>query len=318
MSASVDGTTLRWTRAFTPEGEAGWVAMELEAGEGDATLHLVDQVFHGLGRQVIGFDGANLPGDVFGRKNRAGATDSLDLVHVTKIGFHRPELQTRSQARLFKIAFADFAPREKGLRHHDATHMKAFERLWLFALAEDQLRTATTDVEHQPGSVCRRHAMHDTVVNQPGFLDARDDFNRVTQRPLGFLAKVAAVAGTSQRTGSGGTYAGRMHISKPFAESRQAIQCALPRSLGQRALVLESFGQPYRFFEAIDNCELSMTKLTDDHVKAVGAQVDGGEDLAIGAFVLIGRFAVRGGVSYGVIDVSVSAEIAKERLYGKR
>ena len=69
-----------------------------------------------------------------------------------------------------------------------------------------------------------------------------------------------------------------MHVAQPFAEPRQAIKGPLTSRIRQPAFILQAFGQTHRFSQTVNDRQLTVAKLANDHVKTIGAQVYSGED----------------------------------------
>ena len=67
------------------------------------------------------------------------------------------------------------------------------------------------------------------------------------------------------------------HGAQPLSESFQAAQCAIRRGVIQPAAVAQAGGQTHHLAQSIEDDELAVRITRDDHVKAVGAQIDGGE-----------------------------------------
>ena len=99
----------------------------------------------------------------------------------------------------------------------------------------------------------------------------------MTERFFRVIEKVTAVTRPPQRAGAGGANPGRMHIAQALTETGQAIQRACPGCTGQGPFVLQPFRQADRLLETVDNGELAVPQLADDHVKTVGTEIDGSE-----------------------------------------
>src|SRR5690606_24168464 len=69
-----------------------------------------------------------------------------------------------------------------------------------------------------------------------------------------------------------------MHVPQALAEARQARERAPLRGRGKLTARLQPFGQAHGFLEAVDDRELPVAQLADDHVEAVRAEIDGGDD----------------------------------------
>jgi hypothetical protein len=69
-----------------------------------------------------------------------------------------------------------------------------------------------------------------------------------------------------------------MHVTQAFAETGQTVDRAFACIIEQIALRRKTLGQSYCFANAIEDGELAMAQLADNHVKTVGAEIDGSDD----------------------------------------
>ena len=65
-----------------------------------------------------------------------------------------------------------------------------------------------------------------------------------------------------------------MHVAQALTETGQTVYCALSCSFRELAIFGKPFRQPYWLSQSIDDAELTVAKLADDHVKAVGSQIN--------------------------------------------
>ena len=99
----------------------------------------------------------------------------------------------------------------------------------------------------------------------------------MAQRRAGALQEPALAPGAAQRIRSHHAHAVRAHGAQTLAESFEAAQCALGRGVVEPAAVAHAGGQANHFAQSIEDDELAVRIARDDHVEAVGAQIDGGE-----------------------------------------
>ena len=99
----------------------------------------------------------------------------------------------------------------------------------------------------------------------------------MTERGAGALQKPAFALGATQRIGADHAHAVGVHGAQPLTEALEAAQCALGRRVIQPPAVAQARGQPHHLSETIQNDELAVRITRHDHMKAVGAQIDGGE-----------------------------------------
>ena len=103
----------------------------------------------------------------------------------------------------------------------------------------------------------------------------------MTQCAFRIATERIAVIGSAQRAGTGSANIGGMHVLKTFAETSQAVECAKPRRLSEIPVLFEAFGQAHGFFQTVDDGELAVAQLPDDHMETVGAQIDGRQNLLV-------------------------------------
>jgi hypothetical protein len=114
----------------------------------------------------------------------------------------------------------------------------------------------------------------DTGVNEAGLFDAGNNFYGVTESFLGLGHEAGILSCMPYGAGTGSTYAARMHLPKTFAKSRQTVKRTLPRIGRKVAAGGQALCKPHGFLNAINNGELTMTQLPNNHVKAVRAEVN--------------------------------------------
>jgi hypothetical protein len=189
------------------------------------------------------------------------------------------ELETRREPGLVERRAADRAAGEKPLGHRHAAEVHAFERFRRRALAEDQFRAAAADVHDQPQAVVRGQAVGHALVDQARLFPSGDDLDRMAERRLGLGHEPGVLAGAPDRARSRRPDAGRVHLPESFAETREAVDRADACVGGEVAALRQAFGEAYGLANAVDDDELAMPQLADDHVKAVGTEIDGRDDL---------------------------------------
>jgi hypothetical protein len=91
------------------------------------------------------------------------------------------------------------------------------------------------------------------------------------------LQEPAFAPGAAQGIGTDHAYAVRMHGAQPLPEPFEAAQCPVRGRIVQPPAVGEAPGQADHFPQSIEDDELAVRMTRNDHVKAIGPQVDGGE-----------------------------------------
>ena len=96
-----------------------------------------------------------------------------------------------------------------------------------------------------------------------------------------------------------------LHQSRNLSPNRdRQIQRTPPRPLSQCSFVFETLGKSHDLLEAIDAGDPAIPVFTDDHVKTVGAEVDGSQNLGVGIRPVIRRTVIRWFVNNSVVDNS--------------
>ena len=186
-------------------------------------------------------------------------------------------------------------PGEEPLSHRNAAEVQALQGPWPVALSENQFGAAAADVENQAQPLVRRQAVRDSVIDEPRFLDTRDDFDRMAQCGLGLRHKSEIFVRAPDRTGACCPYAGRMHVAQSLTEYGEAMQGPGTGISRKVACCRESLGQPHGFTNTIDNSELPMPQFAHDHVKTVGTKVNGRDDFgSVGVRRIVGEALVAG------------------------
>ena len=116
--------------------------------------------------------------------------------------------------------------------------------------------------------------MGHAIVNKARLLEAGDDFNGMTERGLGFRHECRVFPRPANRAGTGRADSVGVHITQAFAESRQTIERPRAGVGGNIAACRQSFRESHGFSNSIEDSKLPVAQLADNHVKAVGAEID--------------------------------------------
>ena len=192
---------------------------------------------------------------------------------------HRLEFEVRSRARAFHALFGDLAVGEEARAQADATHVQALESLGRQPVADDELRAAAADVDHESLAALVRRRVRHPEVNQSRLFDAGDDFDRVAERVARALQESPAAVRLAQGVGADDAHAFGAHVAQALAEPFEALQCTLGRVATEAALFVEARSESNHLAQAIEHDQLPVVVTGDDHVKAVGAEVNRREDV---------------------------------------
>ena len=172
------------------------------------------------------------------------------------------------------------AAREVPQAGADATHVEALQVERPRALADDQLRRPATDVHGQAPFIAGEASRH-AEVDQPRLLESGDDLHRMPQRPLRRLQQIEGVARLPQGVRAHDADRPRRKRAHALTESTETLERPRRRFGGQAFSLIEPGGKPHELLLAVDEHELTATHFGHDQVKAVGAQVSGGDHLRI-------------------------------------
>ena len=115
--------------------------------------------------------------------------------------------------------------------------------------------------------------------------------DRMAERIAGAVHECAAASRLAQGVGADDPHAPGTERAEPLAEALEALERTLHRLATQPPLFVEPGCEPDRLTQAVDDDELPVRMTGHDHVKTVGAEVDGRQD--VGDPVGQGRDALR-------------------------
>ena len=229
----------------------------------------VDAVPAPAGRAHDGRDGLD----------RARRADRGAPAGIAVPAFDRLELDARREHRALHRLLVDPAFRKEPPAQAHAAHVQALPVQGGEAASDDALGTAPADVDDEAPFAVGGQRVGDAEVDEPGFLAARDDFDRVAQRLLRLAAERLAVACATQRVGADRAYRVRRHAAQPLSETAKTCERPFDGVAVQALAVVEPGRQTHRLAQAVHDVEVAVGEPADDQVKAVGAEVDRGEKL---------------------------------------
>ena len=101
----------------------------------------------------------------------------------------------------------------------------------------------------------------------------------MTERLLGGFEKGIGIARAPQGIGAHDPHLMRPHVTQPLTEAAQASERAFLARLIEMALLIEPGSEPHHLPQPVDDRRLPVVGTGDDHVEAIGSQVDSGHDL---------------------------------------
>jgi hypothetical protein len=210
-----------------------------------------------------------------------GAGTARDLFPAAlQVGFlHRFQFLLCGQARTGKALAGDLAVTKMALAHQHASQLQALQLQWLDATPDDHFRAAAANVHDQAVVGGVGQGLDHPGINQACFLAPGNDFYPVSQCFAGAVEKGLAIARLAQGTGAHHAHAPGVQVLKPLAEAAQAVQRPRCHVLVEPTLFVHAFGDAHRFAQAVQHDELPVGVTGNDQVKAVGSQVDRGQDV---------------------------------------
>lgn len=94
---------------------------------------------------------------------------------------------------------------------------------------------------------------------------------------FGALDEFVAVARFAQGVGADDAYRACRHAVDQLGKALEAVQASFHGFFAEHALFVDAGGQLNLLAEPLENADFGMVGLGHDHVKAVGAKVDGGD-----------------------------------------
>ena len=166
--------------------------------------------------------------------------------------------------------------------HRHAPHVETLHQVRLELAPEYEFGAAAADVHDQPNlrTVLHRfEGVGHAEIDQPRLLASADDLDAVTERPLGGVDEVLAVARLAQGVGADHAYVPRRQVADTLAEALEAGQ--RPGGDGWREAVVggETLGETHRLLVPVHDLQTVTVIVGDDQVEAVGTEIEGGVGL---------------------------------------
>ncbi|RMQ45641.1 hypothetical protein ALQ04_05436 [Pseudomonas cichorii] len=206
--------------------------------------------------------------------NGAGRADGFIPLQAVQSVFDAHDLQACCGVRLGITGRRDLAVLEVALGEAHAAHLQAFAQQRLEALTNDELGTAAADIGHQ--TLARRvgQGVRDAEIDQARFLATGNDFHGMAEDCFGAMDEFVAIAGLAQGVGADDAHGAERQAVDQLGEALEAIEPALHGLFVERAFFSDACSQLNLFTQALKYADLALIRLGNDHVKAVGTQVD--------------------------------------------
>ncbi len=145
--------------------------------------------------------------------------------------------------------------------------------------ADDDLGASAADIHDETTLGPGRQVMGNAEIDETRFFAARDDLDRVAERRLGTGKKVAVGRELTQGIGADCPHAAGREVAKPLTETLQAGQGAIDDLRVEPLVLAQAFAEPDHLLESIGDLHVTVADAGHDHVKAVGSEIDGCDDL---------------------------------------
>src|SRR5476651_1398864 len=207
----------------------------------------------------------------------ARRADGLVPFQAVQSVFNTHDLQTRCGVGLCITGRGDLAVAEIALGKAHAAHLQAFTQQRLEALPDDEFGTATADIGHQAFARGIGQGVRHAEVDQARFFTAGNHLYGVAQDFLGAADEFATVTGFTQGVGADDTNGPRRHAIDQLGKALEAIEPALHGLFVELTFFVYSGGQLNFLAQPFKNADLTLIGFGYNHVEAVRAQVDGGD-----------------------------------------
>ena len=151
----------------------------------------------------------------------------------------------------------------------------------LVALSDDELGTAAANVDDQARVVVHGQSMGHALIDQAGFLAAGNHLDGVPERRLCGQQESLRIRQLANRVGGNGAHMMGLEPFQALAKTCQARErgfTAVPR---ERSVLAQAGGEANGLAQAINNPQLPMGVSCYHQMKTVGANVRGGDQVAI-------------------------------------
>src|SRR5688572_18252847 len=178
----------------------------------------------------------------------------------------------RLHARLVDPAFGKIFQAEA-----DAAHVQRLGKLRLEAGADDELRGAAADVDHQAPLGGFRQRVRNAQVDQARFLAAGDHLDRKAERGARLAQELRRILRHAQRVGADHAHRRAREAAQALAELGERFQRARLGGAIDALFGGQPGAQAHHLAHRVEGIDLAVDHATDLQVEAVGAKVDRGQ-----------------------------------------
>ena len=183
------------------------------------------------------------------------------------------------QRREFGVAhalLADIAVAEEASGKGHAAHGEAFQRLGFELFADDELGGTAADIDDQPAPVLGQ-GVGRAEVDQACLLAPGDDLDARAEHGLGAVDQLLAIVGIAQGVGAHHPHTRGGDALEKGRKASQAVQRPRHGVLVEVAVVVQARRQLDLFAQPRHHLQPVILIVGHQQVKAVGAQIDGGQ-----------------------------------------
>ncbi len=213
--------------------------------------------------------------DLLQRLHRTGGADAGAPAEHAVIVRHLLQHRFGGGDGLVEARFAQLAVTEVVVEPGDAAHVQAVEQLGLALLADHQLGASAADVDHQPVAFPRR-GPGDPFIDGLGLFLTRDDLDVVVEHPFRFTQKLVDVGGQPQGRGADYPDVVGRNVLQLLGEEAQTVPAPLHGGTAETKIGIQTGGEAHLALDLGDGAQGTGDLAHHQHVKAVGAEVDGG------------------------------------------
>ena len=162
----------------------------------------------------------------------------------------------------------------------DAAHLATGEGQGGEAFADDEFGTATAYVHHQHPTFQVLGVGH-PLIDEARLLLAADHLYGVAEQLCRPGDELPGIAGPAQGIGAGDADLIRLDVGEPLGEQGKAVEAPLHGLRGHAALLIHPFGEAHPLLDPVDDLHAPFGEASDHHMKAVGAEIDGGVEASV-------------------------------------
>ena len=108
------------------------------------------------------------------------------------------------------------------------------------AITDDAFGATSTNIDHEMAPRFQRCGLNDALIDEACFFDARDNFNRVTERFARPFEETRLTAGLAQRIRAHDSHRVSSHVSQSLPKSGKRRERTIGRLLREAAVFIQA------------------------------------------------------------------------------